>query len=262
MSNLSLEIFKLIVSNPDYNYYEIKINDFDQVVIVISDKNGLDNTRVELKSISVDKLLDRKLLPDGLKKLSLNGYMFAGKKINLLNNLPEELEKLHIENICSKLDNLPLGLKVLELYGNCSECCLDYLPSGLETLVIQSNFTGSLDNLPSTLKNLFFMSECMVDLKNLPSGLKFLHLNSQAKINIILPEKIECVMYPEDNNWLRRKLLKLYPTVIHNDNFYRNKIEMYNELKFVKTNDNNDYYNSDSDDSFNKYMMKKYNNLR
>lgn len=272
MSILSLDIFSSIVSNPDYNYHEIKINDFDIVQLIISDKNNIEYTQIEIKSLPVDKLLNKHLLPDNLKKLSINGYMYHGTKIDLLNNLPSKLEKLHIENINSKLDNLPLDLKVLELYGNCSRCCLDYLPSSLNTLVIQSNFAGSLDNLPSTLKNLFLMSEYVVDLKNLPRGLKFLHLNSHAKINIMLPDKIECVIYPEDNNWLRRKLLKLYPKIIHNDNFYENKIEMYHTLEFTKTN-NEDYsnytnytnyndYSSDSNDSFNKYIIKKYNNHR
>jgi len=145
-------------------------------------------------------------------------------------------------SVKSKLDNLPLELEVIELYGNCSECCLDYLQSSLKTLVIQSNLKTSLDNLSSTLENLFLLSEYTQDLKNLPSKLKFLHINSQAKINIILPKHMECIMYPEDNNWLRRWLLKKNHKISYNDVMYENSIKIYDIFN------NNDEYDEDEDD--------------
>jgi hypothetical protein len=104
-----------------------------------------------------------------------------------------------------------------------------------------------LDNLPSTLENLFLLSEYTNSLMNLPSGLNFLHLNSHANINIKLPKNIKYVQYPEDNNWLRRKLLKSNPNVIYNYKTYKNKIEMYDEKKQFYNNNMNLNTNLDSD---------------
>jgi len=250
MSDFSLQIFKSITSNPEYNYYEIKINKLTNCINIIL-SNGIDNqkTKIDINLIDVKELLNG-LLPDKLKKLTIDGSRYT--KISQFSNLPSKLKKLKLISFNSKLDNLPIELKVLELHGNCSECCLDYLPSSLITLFIQSNIKTSLDNLPSTLVNLFLLSEFTDDLKNLPIGLKFLHINSMSRIKVVLPKHIECIMYPENNNYLRRTLLKIYPKILHNEYSYKKSIDLYNDFEFDNhfefNNSINNYCNGSEED--------------
>jgi len=265
INNISLNIFKSIIStiNKDiYDFWEIKFFIAENIaeIIIIDKKNKFNMSNVKISFLPIYKLLNNDYyLPNGLKKLYILNNS-SSPKITIIDNLPNDLKKLKLSNINSKLENLPSSLEVLELLGVCNSC-LDYLPSSLKTLIIQSNYRGNLDNLPS-LKNLFLLSEYTNNLKNLPSGLKFLHINSQANIEIKLPQKIECVKYPEDNNWLRRKLLKLYPKVIYNDSNYEKQIEMYDEpIEFYNININNnyeiEYLNNDSnyDDKLNFNIM-------
>lgn len=51
-------------------------------------------------------------------------------------------------------------------------------------------------------------------------------------------------MFPEDNNFLRRKLFKKYPKVIYNDIDYMILIERYNSIEYE------DEYEDDKDDDF------------
>ncbi len=255
MSEISLELFKSVVKiNQDkYYFVEIILGSAQKVEIVIMSKsNKFDCSTITISNVQICKLLETNSLPDELEKLTLENVFFNNSgKINIINNLPEKLKKLKLVDIKSNLENLPLSLEVLELVGNCSECCLDYLPSGLKTLLIQSNYKGNLDNLPPTLENLLLLSEYTNNLTNLPSGLKFLLLNSHANINIKLPKNIQCVNYPEDNNSLRRKFLKLYPKVIYNDKFYQEQIETYDKTFNVdycaNLEDDDSSYNSNSD---------------
>jgi hypothetical protein len=263
MSKVTLEIFKTITSNPAYHYYEIKIDQNSNLIslILIDNKDKKKKTIININSIDIEQILNSSL-PDELEKLYIEGECKIISKWNLISNLPSKLKKLKLMSVKSKLNNLPLGLEVLELVGFCSNCCLDYLPSSLKTLVIKLCIIPSLDNIPSTLENLLILSEYTQDLKNLPSGLKFLHINSHAKINITLPNNIECVIFPEDNNSLRRKLLKTYPKVIYNDFDYKNSFERYNSIEFHKNEDEfyEDEFDKDEDGNLIDNVMI-YNNL-
>lgn len=259
MSNIALEIFKLITSNSVYNYYEIIIDEpANNVNVILSNMDNSDGTKIAIGSIDVKQLLNGSL-PDKLEKLTIKRGNSGSSgssgcsgctKMSLVSNLPSKLKKLKLVSVGSKLSDLPLELEILELEGDCSKCCLDYLPSSIKTLVIQSKMSICLDNLPSTLENLFLLFEYTRDLKNLPSELKFLHLDCLTKINVILPKKIECVILPK-NNLLKKILLKTYPKVSYNDFNYTKLIERYDTDDYYDSEYNySDYYDSDnSDDS-------------
>lgn len=249
MSNLSLELCKNIASKFSDFCFEIKIDEFSKQVklYLVNNTDVSDNSSITINDVNILRLLNGNFLHDNLLKLDINLYHSNNHSHNITCNLPIELKKLKISNINTKLDNLPLKLEVLELYGHCANCSLDYLPSSLKTLVIQSNYKNSIDNLPSTLENLFLLSEYTKDIKNLPQKLKFLHINSQAKINVILPKNIICVMFPEDNNWLRRNFVKSYQSVIYNCEEYQQSIERYYHNYHVCKNDNKKANDMDSE---------------
>lgn len=234
MSKLSLDLFKHIVSNKNYNFHEISFHGSEDTLnLTIYDKNNKNEfTRISIRDIPIDLLLDGEL-PEELYKLKLENkyYVLQCLKIkNLLNNLPPKLKKLYLFSTDSKLDNLPSSLEILELHGNYDNCYdFDYLPAGLKTLLINVKTKSKLDNLPSGLENLLLLKEFTQGLKNLPFGLKFLEINTFSNLNIILPKNILCVIFPEDNNYLRRKLLKSYPKVSYNDEKYKSNIELYDE---------------------------------
>lgn len=228
MSNLSLKIFKELTSNPEYHFYEIIIKEsLNKVYIKLGYKNDTDISSIAINLININEILNS-LLTDNLDKLFIERSGFSYQEKTIISNLPSKLKKFKLVFVDTNLDNLPIGLKVLEIIGGfSSNYCFNYLPSSLKTLVIQSNFSLSFDNLPPTLENLFLLSECLNDLVNLPVGLKFLQLNSQSKINIILPNNMKCIMYPEKNCWLKNLIFNKYPLILHNNQKYRNSIECY-----------------------------------
>jgi hypothetical protein len=246
MDDLSLEIFSSIISNSNYDFFEIKLYYSKKCVeiTIIDKKNEFNTSNISIKFLQPEKLLNNHYLPDKLKKLFIHNDQIT-KNITL-NCLPNELKKLRLSGVKSKLDNLPSSLEVLELELNTGECSFDYLPSSLKTLIIQSNCRDylNLNNLPSSLENLLLLTEYTKDLTNLPSGLKFLQIETRSNIKINLPKNIKCVNYPEDNNSLRRNFTKLYPKVIYNDDTYERNIEVYDEYIEFKNIEN---FKSDSD---------------
>lgn len=228
MDSVSYEIFQTLVKSDKWNFDEIQIFDNSGTIkLTIQNKTiESDFSNIEIKFINVNQILNSDL-PSNTRKLLID-KKYPDDKISILNNLPNELKKLKLVNIDAKLDNLPCGLEVLELHGRISHS-LDYLPESLKTLILYK-YDGKLNDLPSGLENLFLMNEYYGNLHNLPSGLKFIHLYAPPHIpNIKLPQNIKCVNFTDDNNELRRKLIKLYPKVSYNDENYELNIEMYHD---------------------------------
>lgn len=265
-TNLSVDIIQTLKTNPNLKFYEIKYCGQTQCVeINLTDTNGR-YSNLTIKNIKYNELFGG-CLPDELTKLLLKNICLNTIKnsVNITNNLPNGLKKLKLENFYGSqlgnlpLGNLPLGLEVLELVGNCGDFCLDYLPSSLKTLVIQSNYTHSLDDLPIGLENLLIHSNYAKNLVNLPNGLKFIQIYTDSQINIKLPPSVKYVNYYEDNNWLRRFFNKSYPKVIYNDtSTYSYNMLQYHD-KYIFTDGNLDK-NGDSDDSGDSSDSDNYDN--
>lgn len=126
-------------------------------------------------------------LPNGLEKLYFSsGSVLLGE----LNNLPASLRELTIKAFSyhHELNNLPTGLKYLNIVLTGTQS-LEYLPSGLETLILnfgdvltKSNEIArtKLDSLPTCLKELIITGNqnYCEGMNNLPIGLKVLHCSS------------------------------------------------------------------------------------
>ncbi len=157
-----------------------------------------------------DKLVNSKLklldcLPKNLKKLQViftNNFNYS-KNISEFNNLPLELEYLHIVNPHKKtsFNNLPIGLKFLTIECGDLKYPLDNLPPNLEELTIGSIFSVKykpiISNYPLNLKKIKFIDT--YPLENLPDSLEELvveKLQSKKKLKFnidLLKQKIKKV---------------------------------------------------------------------
>lgn len=148
----------------------------------------------------------------------------------LLDNLPPCLEKLRAKADYSRFSNLPLGIRVLEVYGELKHT-LDQLPQSLVTLRIEC-CEVTLDDLPAGLQNLV-LGKYSGDLQCLPSGLKFLHLMLKfphPASRIVLPQTIQCVRIAREyNRNLSVKLRKKYGVcVVYGYTEYEKQVETFN----------------------------------
>lgn len=68
MTKFALQIFNSITSNPEYPYYEIKINGHsNNVILILRNKDKTNGTEFSRNSIDIEQLLNGSL-PDKLEK--------------------------------------------------------------------------------------------------------------------------------------------------------------------------------------------------
>lgn len=246
----------IINSQNDLVAYEININEkaneFGDVIINYVRKmdEKINNSKqkffssVTINMVKMNFILENNL-PKDLKKLSIKNEYPKNKYYYNLDNLPSNLKKLKIFNVNVELNNLP-NIEVLEICGSYSKD-LDNLPSSLIFLLINcNNYKNKLDNLPSTLKSLFILCDYSLPLTNLPIQLDKLIFIDKTNSNIRLPDKIKSVGFDHSNNNLRRKLLKKYPQVIHEDSSeskFLKHFSCYDSDDLRMENFNNNHYN-------------------
>lgn len=147
--------------------YGVNLKGF--VVLGLSDYNyAADETVMSLirnlKKVQLDDFFDAELsfLPDGITDLNIGANFNKS-----LDNLPSTLKHLRIQ-------------KYNEVGYNIFNQPIDYLPHGLETLIIGFNivFNQTLDNLPSTLKTLhIYNKKSIQDINNLPDSIEELRID-------------------------------------------------------------------------------------
>jgi hypothetical protein len=277
-------LFGLLTSSSNIDVYQIDFNlkrfDYcDSIQLYYQDKlKSSEYTIVTLENMKVGEIIKNKL-PIGMKKLyitkinefNLNNFLIDKFPYHL-DNLPNGLEKLKINNIDLEMNNLPTSLYFLEICGVYTKN-LDNLPSSLKILVLQY-YNKNIDNLPSSLETLVILCEYSLPIKNLPFGLKNFVFIDDSNSNLFLPPNIQNVWFNDSNNKLRRKLLKINPKVCYNnyvekksppdielfnkENFKSNK-NYHDDLQEVSENDFSDEYESssdyNSDDNFNHNVL-------
>lgn len=255
------------------NFFFVKITDYKQIYIV-TDNEYYDGKYHKIEEYDIfcfcngyylknDFLNEFKFVKTVIIISSILGIylsyengIFENKvvKINIPNNieniylhddhslkniiLPNNLKKLHIESVISKITNLPEGLKHLylktfqEVYLIGKYVNVEYIEipkmKNLKVLYLE-NYNGCLNNFSNSIESL-----CLINCKKqrydcLPSNLKKLTIKScfQDKINLdFLPETLETLeihagIYGKLEN-LPRSLLK----VIINDRSVEKKIDI------------------------------------
>lgn len=151
--------------------------------------NNKNSVNLHVFGSILDKLYN---LPTNLKSLFFNGeYNFP------LDNLPENLEFLHIDKYNFDLNSLPLNLKTLSI--NTVDKPLNNLPCNLENLIIE-HCDCSLDNLPNNLVSLN-ISYCNSKLNFIPNNLKILEINRFYYDSLDnLPPNLEELIIPYEYN--------------------------------------------------------------
>ena len=97
-----------------------------------------------------------------------------------IGNLPNGLEYLELRgNFNQPLDNLPNTLKYLYINSFKFSHSLDFLPVGLECLILETS-SISINNFPSGLKELYINGYADSLLSNFPIGLKILYVNGKS----------------------------------------------------------------------------------
>ena len=236
----------------------MKIYDNDtkpnDILIDVYSQESQSFSDIKISNIKIQEIIQGKL-PQTLKKLMIKRE-WIGRSYNYnLDNLPSLLEKLQIVNIDILMNNLPTGLKVLEILGS-YEKSLDSLPDSLQLLKLACNYRLGLDNLPTGLEKLFILNPYPLPLKNLPIGLKTLIFVDKVNYQVSLPKNIKYVEFDESNNGLRRRFLKLYPKVIYNDKNCIDSSEGYNCDEIFHQEQNDDETGSElgsESDSENNY---------
>lgn len=166
-------------------------------------KKNITTIKINFSSCALD-LYQIDIFPKFIKKIILQ-FKF---NCEILKNLPEELEHLHIydniKEIKTELNNLPNKLKILEMSYINYNLPLDNLPNNLEklTLYFSSRYDYDFDNLPSSLNYLEIIFNYNINNKirvfnNLPQKIEHLKFNNRDGIIIN--------KYPSD-----LKILELY----------------------------------------------------
>ena len=129
-----------------------------------------------------------------------------------INNLPNGIEYLELRGEFNQsLDNLPNTLKYLYINTFKFNHSLDFLPVGLECLILGTS-SISINNYPSGLKELYINGYSDGLLSKFPVGLKILYIN--GKYNKLdesckLPDNLETFIF-NDCMWYKHniKILK------------------------------------------------------
>ncbi len=123
---------------------------FDSIIV---------NSQLETIAICDSIISDNLKLPNNLITFIFYNtkYILLDNYISILDNLPNKLEKLQIEEcVETTLDNLPNSLKELYIFET-PITRLDYLPAGLEILVCGDNvYLKNLSLLPNNLNKLIY----------------------------------------------------------------------------------------------------------
>ena len=256
-------LFGLLTSNSNIYVYQIDFNldTFDYCLsmrLYYQNKSvSSEYTIVTLENMKVGEIIKNKL-PVGMKKIFItktNEYT-VNKFLYHLDNLPNGLEKLKINNIDLEMNNLPTNLYFLEISGTYTKN-IDNLPSSLKILILQ-DYNKNLDNLPSSLETLVILCKYSLPIKNLPFGLKNLVFIDGSNSNLNLPPNIQNVWFDDSNNKLRRKLLKINPKVCYNIHVQKtcpSDIELFNTENFKsnKKYDDNDFQEESENDFSDEY---------
>jgi hypothetical protein len=142
----------------------------------------LDNLPVSLESLTVGVLFNKNisLFTCNLKKLDLsNNYL-----IKIVDHLPNSLRELLLpREITCTLDNLPCNLEILHIQNYNLE--LNHLPPKLKELHFakRSNFRKKLDNLPPKLKVLNIGTFFNQPIDNLPESIEYLSFCKSSIFN-------------------------------------------------------------------------------
>ena len=165
----------LVFSNYDDVNICIQTNDFDKKNYD-NYKGSKFNQEVKLPEnitqITFGESFNQKvILPENLTQITF-GNCFNQKVI-----LPENLTHITFGYEFSQEVNLPEKLKYLMI--DCNNLnIINYLPNGLEELILGYNFDLELNNLPNFIKRIIFYisSNYNKELNNLPNLLEYLEL--------------------------------------------------------------------------------------
>lgn len=217
IDELNINIFRLI---------QEKSNEYEKIIFTINDGElkGIENKQIEIKFIkSKDVVYEIDLIGTKINQLITNIYNKQIKSIDInfsscstktqqldffpsfikdikmcfkfncdiFDNLPEDLERLEIQDIpnaleiTKELNNLPNKLKVLIMVNVWYNLGLDNLPSSLEVLELgfKNLYLNKFDNLPSNLKYLKInfinrKKNKIPELNNLPDSLEYIELEN------------------------------------------------------------------------------------
>jgi len=87
------------------------------------------------------------------------------------------LEVYLSNNQITKIENLPLSLRYLDLFNN-RITKIENLPEGLQTLNLSHNQIIKIENLPINLNCIDLVDNQITKIENLPSGLQTLYLGN------------------------------------------------------------------------------------
>lgn len=210
------------------------LNELGFVVLGMNDYNySNDNTVIELlkqyKKVVFDNQFNSNIdwLPEGITDLHL-GMHFNQP----FNNLPSTIKRISIKK------NNDVG------YTNFNQP-LDYLPPGLEELVISFNkeFNHPLNNLPPGLKKLLLIGyNYRQPINNLPDSLEEINIKQFDYENTHkLPANLKFIKISENRNNIINEANSLNNPV--NNSFpLRNLITLQNNHLSVKFIYNNEYF--------------------
>jgi len=124
--------------------------------------------------------VESELSDENLEKITKKHVIFGEKFNSQMKNLPNFIEEITFISDFSEssypLDNLPVGLKKLELLGNFNGS-VDFLPVTLQSLRLGFCFNHPVDNLPPDLKFLIINLENFNhSIDNLPDSIETLIL--------------------------------------------------------------------------------------
>jgi len=195
-------ITELILYHPKTNpiFDEVLPN---LIILIIISKIDLwlDDLPVTLKFLKINGLTNyiRSIkLPLGLIKFNMNI-----KLKGIISEILPAIQTLKL-GVNEVVDELPDSITKIKLYGN-FHTNIDYLPKNLKQLMLDmKKLDGKLNFLPSSLKILIINTELKYNLDKLPQSLKILIINLHAKINYPmnkLPNNLECLIFSKSFNY-------------------------------------------------------------
>jgi hypothetical protein len=152
----------------------------------------------ELQTENHEELAKKRIEELNVKKNPRNILDLSGLKIEVLPEIPDEVEQMNCDGMRLKsLKGLPKNLKRLSCSGY-TQKVFDYLPEGLEYLKSNwSQYIETIDNLPSSLKKLEMgYYTAITRINKLPPNLRHLDLNHAdmlKEINCPFPETLRYI---------------------------------------------------------------------
>ncbi len=165
---------KYVIENDKITLYSDFEEEFEEIV-------EKDKLKKIYTSVFFNKPFDKIKIPEGIEKLRLgNGYNQS------INNLPSSITSIFIgKKFDNSIDNLPGNVKkIVFMQSGLFNKPIDYLPQGLEYLVLPNSFNYPLNNLPNSLKILELGDNFDKELNNLPDSIEKLVLSNNYEKEI------------------------------------------------------------------------------